>query len=138
MNAREFLTRPEALRRQIERKRYRIDTLRRLAENAPPPLREVRVCSSPDPARMQALLAEAADEEQDVRLLEEDLGRVLTEVMLAVSALPEPRLSRVLELRYLDALPWEEISLQMNLCQSVVFRLHRRALSLLPLPPGES
>ena len=137
MNAREFLTRPETLRRQIEQKRYRIETLRRLAESAPQALREIRVCASPDPARMQSLLAEAAEEEQGVRLLEEELSRALTEVILAVSALPEPRLSRVLELRYLDSLPWEEISLRMNLCQSVVFRLHRRALPLLPLPPGE-
>ena len=136
MNVREFLSRPSELEREIGRKRFRIESLRRLAERVTPSLQEVRVRSSPDPARMQAFLAEIADEEQEIVRLEEERLRALTETALAVTRLPDGRLSRLLELRYLEGLGWQEIALRLDYCASTVFRMHKRALELLPLPPA--
>ena len=42
---------------------------------------------------------------------------------------------RVLELRYIDGLSWEETTLRLGYSHSNVFRLHQQALSLLPPPP---
>ena len=135
MTAREFLSRPEDLRREICRRRFRAETLRRLAAGSAPSLREVRVLSTPDPTRFQALLAEAADEEQEILRLEEERLQALTDAALAVTRLPDSRLSRLLELRYLEGLSWHETALRMNYGESTVFRLHQQALALLPLPP---
>ena len=97
MTAREYLDRPEALRLEIVRKRARIDTLRRLATRFSALPEGVRVCSSPDPSRMQALLAEAADEEQAVRLLEEQRQQALAGAALLISRLPDADAARILE-----------------------------------------
>jgi len=135
MTAREYLDRPEALRLEIARKRARIDTLRRLATRFSALPDGVRVCSSPDPSRMQGLLAEAADEEQAVRLLEEQRQQALAGAALLISRLPDADAARILELRYLDRLPWEEIVGRMDCSASRVYRLHQEALDLLVPPP---
>ena len=132
-----YLSRPEALRREIVRKQQRAEMMRRLAARLTSPLREVTVCSSPDPARMQAFLAEAADLEQEILLMEEDLRRVLAETLRFISSLADELLIRLLELRYLDALPWTEIAGCLGYSRASVFRLHRAALDLLPPPPED-
>ena len=135
MTAHEYLTRPETLRREIRRKAERIDALRRLSARFTAQPREVRVRSSPDPFRMQALLAEAADEERKIRILEAERRQALTDTALYISCLADVRLIRLLELRYLDGCRWEEAAGVLGYCRSRIFFLHRQALALLPPPP---
>ena len=128
MKAPDILLKPRELRREIERKQLRIETLRRFAEHLTSPLKEVRVKSSPDPTRMQALLAEAADEEKQLPLLEEELDRALTAAALLISGLPDERLVWVLEKRYLDGCDWAETAAVLGYSASQVFKLHRAAV----------
>ena len=86
MKVPEVIRRPKDLRKEMERKQTRIDTLRRFAQQLTAPPREVKVKSSPDPSRFQALLAEAADEEQELKKLEEERVQAVTEAVLAFSA----------------------------------------------------
>ena len=137
MTVREYLRRPEALRREILRRRARIGALRELASRLTFALQEVSVRSSPDPTRMQELLAEAADEEREVLRLEKGLEQSLADTALYISCLPDERLIRVLQLRYLELYDWPEISLRMGYCASGTFALHSRALRLLPPPPAD-
>ena len=139
MTAREYLERPETIRREIGRKRMRIGTLRRLATRFSAEPSAVRVRTSPDPARMQDFLAEAADEEREILLLEEQRRRAFADAALLISRLPEEKMVRILEMRYLDLLPWEEITDRMDISPSRVFRLHQLALDILsPAPdPGD-
>lgn len=139
MTAREYLERPEAIRREIERKRTRIATLRRLAARFSAEPSAVRVLATPDPTRMQAFLADAADEEREILSLEEQRRKAFADAALLISRLPEEKMARILEMRYLDLLPWEEITDRMGLCASHVYRLHQLALDILtPAPePGE-
>ena len=62
--------------------------------------------------------------------------RALADAALLISALPDDRMARIMELRYLDRCRWEEIADRLDCSGSAVFRLHRRALELLPAPPG--
>ena len=135
MTAREYLERPETIRREIERKRMRIKILRRLATRFSAEPAEVRVRSTPDPSRMQAFLAEAADEEQEIRTLEEQRRKAFADAALLISRLPEEKMARILEMRYLDLLPWEEITDEMDISASHVYRLHQLALDILTPPP---
>lgn len=137
MNAPDILLKPRAIRREIERKRLRIDTLRHFAEHLTSPLREVRVKSSPDPTRMQALLAEAADEEKQIPLLEAELEQALSAAAIVISTLPDIRLIELMELRYLEGRSWEETASIIGYSPSQTFKLHRTAMSLLPLPESE-
>ena len=131
MNVPEVIRRPKDLRKEMERKQTRIDTLRRFAQQLTAPLREVKVKSSPDPARFQALLAEAADEEQELKKLEEERMPAVTEAVLAFSALPDERMIRIMELRYLEERSWEEIAEEMWISESRMFKLHKAAVAAL-------
>ena len=135
MTAHEYLERPEAIRMEICRKRTRIETLRRLAVRFSPGFSDNRVQSSPDPARMQSFLAEAADEEQEILLLEEARKQALADAALLISRLPDARMARILEMRYLDRLCWEDIAEEADCSTGHVYRLHRLALDLLTPPP---
>lgn len=135
MTVREYLERPETLRLEISRKRTRIETLRRLATRFSAGFTDVRVRSSPDPARMQAFLAEAADEESEIALLGEKQKQAVADAALLISRLPDKTMARIMELRYLDKCSWEEIVEQMDCSAASVFRLHRQALDILSPPP---
>ena len=131
MKVPEVIRRPKDLRKEMERKQTRIDTLRRFAQQLTAPLREVKVKSSPDPARFQALLAEAADEEQELKKLEEERVQAVTEAVLAFSALPDERMIRIMELRYLEERNWEEIAEEMYMSESWTLKLHKAAVAVL-------
>ena len=113
----------------------RVESLRWFAARLTPTVREVEVKSTPDPARMQAFLSEAADEEQAVLRMRKELDRVLDETALYISYIPDSRIVRVMELRYLEGLDWQEIALEMDSLISSVYRVHRKALAMLPPPP---
>ena len=135
MTVMDYLSRPEDLRREIVRKKRRIETLRGMAGRLSARLQEVSVRSSPDPTRMQSLLAGIADGENELRQLEEDLRQSLADVARFISLLPEERLIRVLEARYLQGMAWEEITCWLGYSRASVFRYHNEAVSLLPPPP---
>ena len=134
MTVREYLEQPETLRLEIRRKQARIETLRRLSTRFSAQLSDVRVQSSPDPARMQAFLAEAADEEQEIARLTEERKQALVDAALLISRLPDDRMIRILEMRYLGNLAWEEILNRLDGGASTVYRLHQQALELLSPP----
>ena len=131
MKVPEVIRRPRDLRKEMERKQTRIDTLRRFAQQLTAPLQEVKIKSNPDPARFQALLAEAADEEQELKKLEDERVQAVTEAVLAFSALPDERMIRIMELRYLEERSWEEIAEEMWISESRMFKLHKAAVSAL-------
>ena len=131
MNVPEVIRRPRDLRKEMERKQTRIDPLRRFAQQLTAPPRERKVKSSPDPARFQALLAEAVDEEQELKKLEDERVQAVTEAVLAFSALPDERMIRIMELRYLEERSWEEIAEEMWISESRMFKLHKAAVAAL-------
>lgn len=135
MTAREYLERPDAIGREILRRRVRIDTLRRLATRFSAGITDVRVQVSPDPSRMQEFLAEAADEEQEIARLEKQQVKAAADAALLISRLPEEKMTRIMELRYLDRWPWEDIIDEVDCCASHVYRLHQLALDILTPPP---
>ena len=135
MTAREYLERPDAIQEEIRRKQIRIRVLRRLATRFTPEISGVRVKSSPDAARMQTFLAAAADEEREIVSLEERRKQALSESALLISRLPEEKMIRIMEMRYLDKRCWEEITDRMGIGASTVYRLHRLALDILTPPP---
>ena len=136
MTVRECLERPGVLRQAISLKRARIETLRRYSVRFSSGLSEVRVQASPDPARMQVLLSEAADEETEVLRLEEELSQALSEAALLVSMLPDAKMIRLLEYRYLECMTWPETLLALDCGSSYAFKLHRKALAFLRSLPA--
>lgn len=141
MTAKEYLERPERIEREIRRKQERIGTLKRLATRFGTELTGVRVKATPDPARMQAFLADAADEEREITRLEEKLQEAMCDSARLIARLPDEKMARILEMRYLDRRLWEEIceemEAKMDTGRTRVFELHRIALDILTPAPDE-
>ena len=89
MTVRECLERPGIIRQAIMLKLTRIETLRKYAVPSSCGLDPVRVKATLDPARMQALLADAADEEKEVTRLKEELSQAAFEAAILISKLPD-------------------------------------------------
>ena len=130
----DFLLRPGQIEKEIRRKEHRIETLRSMAGRKMPRLEKVRVQSTPDPTRMQTLLAMAADEEKEIRDLEAEMERAWEEIALAISDIPDTLMIELLDLRYLQYRNWDEIARELVYSQGWLHKLHRRALSLVRLP----
>ena len=133
MSPKAFLDRLDEISREIARREDRAGTLRHLAASLPSMIRrDTRVQVSPRPDRLESLLSEAVDEERRADVLREEHGDLLVTLGLALSRLPDPRMARLLELRYLAGWPWEDVAGEMCLSLSRIFKLHRQAMSLLP------
>ena len=137
MTVQDYLLRPELIRQEIRRKQERIESLHRYTTRLSAVLRDVRVKSTPDPAYVQAILAEIADEEQAILRLQEDLTRALADVALYISRLPAACVT-LLEVRYLDGLTWPQVMDRLGYSRTSVYRIHRQALDLLPPPPEDA
>ena len=138
MTAKEYLQRPKQIVQEIRRKQGRIETLKRLATRLGPEMSDIRVQTTPDPARIQGFLAEAADEEREIARLEGKLQEALCDSARLIARLPNEEMARVLERRYLDEWTWEEIIEEMDISRTQVYERHRIALDILtPAPEAE-
>ena len=138
MTAKEYLQRPKQIVQEIRRKQGRIETLKRLATRLGPELSDIRVQTTPDPARIQGFLAEAADEEREIARLEGKLQEALCDSARLIARLPNEEMARILERRYLDEWTWEEIIEEMDISRTQVYERHRIALDILtPAPEAE-
>ena len=138
MTAKEYLQRPKQIVQEIRRKQGRIETLKRLATRLGPELSDIRVQTTPDPARIQGFLAEAADEEREIARLEGKLQEAMCDSARLIARLPNEEMDRILERRYLDEWTWEEIIEEMDISRTQVYERHRTALDILtPAPEAE-
>ena len=138
MTAKEYLQRPKQIVQEIRRKQGRIETLKRLATRLGPEMSGIRVQTTPDPARIQGFLAEAADEEREIARLEGKLQEALCDSARLIARLPNEEMARILERRYLDEWTWEEIIEEMDISRTQVYERHRIALDILtPAPEAE-
>ena len=138
MTAKEYLQRPKQIVQEIRRKQGRIETLKRLATRLGPEMSGIRVQTTPDPARIQGFLAEAADEEREIARLEGKLQEAMCDSARLIARLPSEEMARILERRYLDRWSWEEIIEEMDISRTQVFERHRTALDILtPAPEAE-
>ena len=138
MTAKEYLQRPKQIVQEIRRKQGRIETLKRLATRLGPEMSGIRVQTTPDPARIQGFLAEAADEEREIARLEGKLQEAMCDSARLIARLPNEEMARILERRYLDEWTWEEIIEEMDISRTQVYERHRIALDILtPVPEAE-
>ena len=135
MTAKEYLQRPKQIVQEIRRKQGRIETLKRLATRLGPEMSDIRVQTTPDPARIQGFLAEAADEEREIARLEEKLQEAMCDSARLIARLPNEEMARILERRYLDEWTWEEIIEEMDISRTQVYERHRIALDILTPAP---
>ena len=88
-----------------------------------------RVCTSPSEcAQFEQFIHKAEAVEETVNQKYDILQRMKAEMFQQIMMIDNCVYCRILSLRYIDLLSWEQISDSVSLSQSHVYRLHRQAL----------
>lgn len=74
------------------------------------------------------LLAEAADRKQELYEMREQALRIMIEISDIIDKVRPEELSRLLHMRYIECLTWEEIAVDLHYDIRWVYRLHGQAL----------
>jgi hypothetical protein len=127
MTAKDFLKRYRNARYQIQNCETEIEEIE--TKLMPSAIRTDKEPTGGGPGYYgEELLAEAADRKHDLYTMREDALRIMVEVSTVISKVHPAELSRLLHMRYIECMRWEEIAVDMNYDIRWVYRLHGQAL----------
>ena len=122
--AREFLGRARELRREIENKQRRIQTLRDMATSTTGKMSDMPRGDSPNLQRMETVLLKAADLEMEVAGDMARLDEIKQEITAAIGELTDYREQEVLYYRYVECMPWAAIATECGYHRRTIMKRH--------------
>lgn len=126
-----FLNRGYRTNERLAAKRERVESWRRRAESITVELRRTPGGSGPSKI-VENSVCNIADLQAEIEAEIRELIAVQREIQVAIDELaPDSNLKAVLELRYLNCYPWEEIAVKLNYSFRWALTLHGRALAAL-------
>ena len=78
--------------------------------------------------RVENLAVRIIDQQRRTMVRREKVLAKREEIRSVIMLVPDPKLSRLLDLRYVEGMKWEEISQEMVIDLRYIYRLHGRAL----------
>lgn len=133
MTVKEFMNRPFELNRLISVRKNQLLSIRNLICGTTAVISGLPRSDSPDPHRLESMMAKAVDLENEIGGLTENLGTAISEVTSAINAINNPACEEVLTARYLCFKDWATIARELDYCKDWVYRLHRKGLNLIRL-----
>ena len=133
MTVREYMNRPFDLNRLIRIRTNQLQSVKNLINGTSVVISDLPRSESPDPHRLESLMAKALDLELEITKLSDDLGKATAEVTTAINSINNPACEEVLTARYLGFKDWTTIAKELDYCKDWVFRLHRKGLNLVRL-----
>lgn len=134
MTVKEYLNRPFELNRKIKIKTRQLEGIRALLESNHSVLSDMPKMPSPDPHRVEGLMAQALDLELELEKDNRQLGIVLNEVCRTINAINNASCEEVLTARYVCFKDWVAIAQELDYSKDWIFRLHKKGLNLIKLP----
>ena len=125
MTARTLLERIIRIRKAIDYRRTKIDTLTDQAEISSSRLTGMPHNPSPAASAIENAICRKVDLEREIEELEKERNTLIAQIDL----IEDPDLSKLLMLRYVQEAQWEDIMAEMGYCHTHTHRLHRRALA---------
>lgn len=123
MTARTLLERIIRIRKAIDYRRTKIDTLADQAVISSSRLTGMPHNPSPVASAMESAVCRKVDLEREIAELEKERNTLIS----CFDLLEDDDLSRLLTLRYVQEAPWDDIMAEMRYCRSWIFELHHRA-----------
>lgn len=123
MTARTLLERIIRIRKAIDYRRTKIDTLTDQAEISSSRLTGMPHNPSPAASAIENAICRKVDLEREIEELEKERNTLIAQIDL----IEDPDLSKLLMLRYVQEAQWDVIAAEMNYSSPWVFKLHRRA-----------
>ena len=135
MTVREYMNRPFELNRLIRIRTNQLQSIRSLIQGTSVAINGLPHQESPDPHRLESLMAKVLDIEIEIGRLTDELGSSISEVTEAINSVNDPSCQEVLTARYLCFEDWTTIARKLNYCKDWVFRLHRKGMNLIRISP---
>lgn len=128
MTAREFLSRPFELNRELRIKTHQLESVNNIIHGTSITLSNIP--SSHDAHRLESLMAKALDLEIEIEKITTEFTQAVKEVSDAINAINNQACEEVLILRYLGFRDWTTIARDLNYSKDWLYRLHRKGLDL--------
>ena len=128
MTPKEYLSRAYRLDRHIDVRIEQLTQMRALATRTTAALGGMPRSGSPDPHRLESVMARIADMEAELTGDVERLLELKQEIAAAIAAVPDPQQQLLLELRYLCFKSWNDIATVLHYSPGYVHQMHSAAL----------
>ncbi len=134
MTAQEYLGQAYELESQIESKKMQRDRLKALIEKKDTVLSNAVVERSRDNHRFDKTIAAMMDLNDEIKADENRLYDLKTEITQVIGKIGGLEYQKILYMRYLDYMAWNDIGNQLHYSKGVLLKKHREALGKLRLP----
>ena len=128
MTAKEYLRQIAVLDAKINRRQKEVEELKTLATHITTTAEGDRVQSSGSKDRVADIVAKWVDLEAEIEELVDHLVEKKHRIIGEIHQLDDVRYIRVLEMRYVDCVTFEQIAVSMHLDIRWIYRLHGFAL----------
>jgi DNA-directed RNA polymerase specialized sigma24 family protein len=128
MTTKEYLQQYRNAEDDINIKLDQIHQFRELATKTTQTLTEDNVQSSGSEDKVSAIVSKIVDMEREVDAEIDRLATIKHNVELTISSVPNISQRKILTLRYINGLRWEEIAVRLSYHYRWVLELHGRAL----------
>lgn len=128
MKAKSFLRRYERAKKRVEEIKKRLADLEAQSTNVTQAMEADRVQTSPQPDRIGRVVAMKVDLAADLVEAETDELDLMNQIYVVLNQLEDPDHQRLLRLRYIECLKWEDVADQMHYESRNIFYIHGRAL----------
>ena len=134
-DVKEYLSRYHNTKLKIQKLQALVDEYIRLANQVPGvQFDKIRVDGGKNlKAPFEKWILQALDYELEVKDMEKNLPIIKADTLKTIEQLNDSEMERVLILRYIDWLTWNQIADEMYISRSTVKRWHLNALSLLKI-----
>jgi len=139
MTAKEYLSRYHNTKVKIEKLQALVDTYIRLANEIPGiQFDAIRVDGGKSlKAPFEKWILKTLDYELEIKEMEMSLPKIKADILKTIKQLKDAEMERVLILRYIDWLTWNQIADEMYISNATVRRRHTQAIDKIRLNRGE-
>lgn len=134
MTARDYLGQAFRLDQRINSKIEQLGSLNDLATKCTSTISGMPHNPNKGSDSMGTAVAKIIDLQEDINRDIDALVNLKKEIYSLIRNINNVECQTLLELRYLSFKTWEEIAVEMDYCIDNVYRLHRKALSLVHVP----
>lgn len=129
MTTKQYLRQIRILDKHIDSKLEELSNLRSKVCNITASYSSQPRSSSSAGDKMASAIAKIVDLENEIALEIDQFVDMKQEINRRIAQLSDPAYGLLLNLRYMNQMSWQKISLRMNYDKSWVLRLHQRALT---------
>ena len=129
MTAKEWLQSAPKLDRRIDRKIEQLERLKSLAERVTTTVSDMPRGTSPDPHRTENIMLNIVEMERDINADRERLFALKGDIRTAIESVPDGKLKKLLQCRYLSCMTWKQTSEEIGEPEPMTrIKIHSRAL----------